>query len=255
MNIAGVKVGRGQPCRVVAEISNAHNGKIQRAYRLIESAKEAGADFVKFQCYTPDELVKIRGDGPAPEPWGSEGWTMRALYERAQTPHEWFPKLVARCAKVGIPWFSSVFGSDSLALLESLDCPAYKISAFEFGNAELREAVCATGKPVIRSARTPGAPPRLNDGTEPDALYCPPGYPQDPSKMQLSNIRNDYLGLSYHGRDPHVPGFAVGIGAKLLEVHIELDKEPSELESDVCLPIHSLGMLTEMVKRSEVVLG
>ena len=131
MNISGVEIGPDQPCRIVAEISNNHNGELSTCLRLIRECAEAGADFVKFQCYTPDELVALRGDGPAPEPWGSEGWTMVDLYEKAQTPHAWFPNVVAYCESLGIPWFSSVFGDDSLRLLEDLDCPAYKISALD----------------------------------------------------------------------------------------------------------------------------
>jgi sialic acid synthase SpsE len=113
VNIAGVEIGSGHPCRFVAELSNNHNGDRDRCGRLIDAAKAAGADFVKFQCYTPDELVALRGDGPAPAPWNDR--TMRDLYTQAQTPLDWFPKIKAHCERVGIPWFSSVFGPTSLS--------------------------------------------------------------------------------------------------------------------------------------------
>jgi len=84
------------------------------AMKALDAAKAAGADFVKFQCYSPDELVDLRGDGPAPEPWGSQGWTMRALYEKARTPFEWFPTLFAHARAIGIVPFASVFGAADL---------------------------------------------------------------------------------------------------------------------------------------------
>src|SRR5690242_7059952 len=63
-------------CRFVVEISNAHNGSYDRAIRLIDAAKDAGADFVKTQAFTVDELCALRGEGTAPVPWGNAGWTM-----------------------------------------------------------------------------------------------------------------------------------------------------------------------------------
>lgn len=114
LTIGGVAIGPDRPCRFVAEISNNHNGDLARCLRLITAAKDAGADFVKFQCYSPDELVALRGDGPAPEPWGAQGWTMRALYEKARTPFAWFPDLFQYARDIGIVPFSSVFGLESL---------------------------------------------------------------------------------------------------------------------------------------------
>ena len=117
LDIAGVAVGRGHPCRVIWEVSNNHNGDRDRCGRIIDAAKAAGVDFCKFQAYTPDELIAMRGDGKAPDPWGASGWEMRDLYEHAKTPLDWFPKIAAHCERVGMPWFASVFGRESLDAL------------------------------------------------------------------------------------------------------------------------------------------
>ena len=241
MNIGDVEVGTGHPCRTIAEISCSHNGSLERAKRLIQAAKEAGADFVKFQCYTPDELVVLRGDGPAPDPWGSDGYTMKALYEKAQTPHDWFPELVQHAKDLDIPWFSSVFGLQSLALLESLDCPAYKIAALDAGDEGLSRWVAVAGKPVIRSVR-PGAQD-VEDlavrGRDDFLMLCPTGYPQERACLNWMN-RLTYRtvgcdGYSYHGTSSETPALAALCGAELVEAHFHLDTEPSELEANVCL--------------------
>ena len=236
--------------QLIAELSNAHNGDLGRALAIIEACAEAGVSAMKFQAYTPAELCLLRGDGPAPEPWGSQGHTMRSLYERAQTPLKWFPKLVAKCDDVGLPWFSSVFGVGSLALLEALDCPRYKLASLDYGKRTLLNAVRETGKPIIRSCNAERAPNR--DDTW---LYCPPGYPQP--KAGLATIKaGHYDGYSYHGTDPLVPTLAVVHGARLVEFHVQLcDDEPSELEENVSLSISQVGEVVRMVRRAEEVLA
>lgn len=246
-NIAGVEIGPGQPCRVVAELSNSHNGSLANAVRLIEECAAAGADLVKFQCYTPDELVYLRGDGPAPEPWGSEGWTMRRLYEKAQTPHEWWPELITACKRAGIPWFSSVFGMGSMALLESHDCPAYKFAALDVDrvDAMVHHVRHNLQAPVIASSRNGRLP--WADMT----LYCPPGYPQawGPAEGALLVQAMRYTdGYSYHGTEWQVPRLAARLGASLVEVHVQLDDTPSELEANVSLTVGQLRELCEGVR-------
>jgi N-acetylneuraminate synthase len=241
--LAGIELGG--PTRFVAELSNNHNGDLERAIRIISAAKEAGADLMKFQCYTPAELVALRGDGPAPDPWGSEGWSMRDLYEKAQTPRSWFSALAAHCDRIDLPWFSSVFGPESLELLESLDCPVYKIAALDCGSRALRTLILGKGKPIITSGRV--WQPYL-DG--PDLqLYCPEGYPQtDP---QLFKMRSGFMGFSYHGTDTNVPYLAAILGAQIIEVHLQLVEEPSELEANVSLDEFQLASLIDATRGAE----
>lgn len=257
MNLCGVEVGHDQPCRFVAELSNNHNGDFFTAVQLIYAAKAAGADFVKFQAYTPEELVALRGDGPAPEPWGSQGWTMARLYAKAQTPREWFPDLVKLCGTIGMPWFSSVFGAESLAMLEGLGCPAYKIASLDAEKRSLADRVYATGKPVV-SSQPAAVPPRVlgpyrEMGIKvcPDVrfLYCPAGYPQP--ALHLRNIRNGYDGFSYHGTDPLAPVMAAAMGAQIIECHLQLHDQPSELEANVSLDERQFADMVAMVRKLE----
>ncbi len=246
MKIQGVEIGSGHPCRTNAELSNSHNCSLDRAKRMITAAKDAGADFVKTQCFLPSELVEMRGDGPAPEPWGSDGYTMASLYARAQTPHEWFPDLVEHAREVGIPWFSSVFGLSSLALLESLDCPAYKVSAIDAKDEYLGKWVAASGKPIVRSQRPPTSGQDWCGKHAEFRMLCPAGYPQVDAELRHLRVGHTsehssyqsepwFQGYSYHGTSSETPALAALCGAKLIEVHFQLEQEPSELEADVSL--------------------
>lgn len=237
IHIGPLAVGPGHPCRVVAEIGTSHNGDLDLALRLIREAAEAGADAVKFQAYTVDEILALRGDGPVPEPWASQGFTsLRALYERAQTPHEWFPLLVSEAERWGVPWFASVFGPDSLDMLVRIGCPAFKVAALDSG-AEFVTLVCdvavTLGLPVIASA--PWARVPWADLT----LYCPAGYPQPLSKIGRRSWAD---GFSYHGTEWSEVLWALD-SAQLLEVHVQADDVPSELDAHSSLTVSQLREL------------
>lgn len=240
MMIGDVEVGAGLPTRFIGEVSNNHNRKFETALQLVTAAKDAGCDFVKFQCYDAQELIDLRGDGPAPGPWGAQGYTMRTLYERAATPFGWFHDLMLYARDIGITPFASVFGLRSLALMESLDAPCYKLAALDFDAYELRHMVEQTGKPIMRSCPHEIAP--KYDGLQ---LFAPPGYPQ--SGFRVRNILNGYDGFSYHGQDAAVGEIAASLGAKLVECHLQLDSEPSELEESISL---TASQFARMVARS-----
>ena len=137
---------------VVAEISGNHGGSLEAAFELIRQAKWAGADTVKFQCFEPERLAKKRSSHPE-IPALAGGKNLVDLYRQTHTPKPWFPKLVKRCQEVKINWFSSVFDTRDVDFLEEIDCPRYKISAFEMFDWELLKAVQETGKPYIVSVR------------------------------------------------------------------------------------------------------
>lgn len=242
LNIGGVAIGGENPCRFIAELSNNHNGSLDRAFWLIDAAKRSGADFIKFQAYTASELVKLRGDGPAPDPWGSQGWTMYELYKKAATPLGWFGELAAHCAEVEIPWFSSVFGLESLTEMESVGCPAYKMASLDRAATRLFNAIAKTRKPLIISR--PDYPDFNADAT----LYCKPGYPQYRPVYPASE---GFDGFSYHGTDIQPCIDAALEGASLVECHFQLDEEKSELESNISLTASQFKELVDTVRFAE----
>ena len=243
--IQGVEIGAGLPCRFVAELSNNHNGQITLAIELLDAAKAAGADFAKVQCYTPDELVALRGDGPAPEPWGSQGWSMRTLYAHAMTPRSFFSAMFTHAAHIGLPLFASVFGEESLDLMEQIGCPAYKMARLDNQESELYTALRNTGKPVIVSGAD-DADLGLESVFDADLrLYCPTGYPQSVDIPWPLHYIGEWDGISYHGVDP-TPGYrAARNGAALVEAHLQLSDHPSHLEAYVSLtPEQFAAMVT-----------
>jgi len=262
LTIGGVGIGGDNPCRFVAEIGANHNGSLATAHRLIEAAHHTGAEFVKLQAYTLPEILGLRGDGPAPEPWARFG-TLRQLYERAITPLAWLPELFQHARDIGMVPFASVFGLESLAALEALDCPAYKIAAYDVSTESLRRAIAiAAGRQLVVS--TPGVDPFGHYGDGVCVLYCPPGYPTMAQNVALplfAELDHEldqpaaHIGLSSHCLDPFLPIAAVARGCKLIEMHLQHVDKPAELDGSFSLTADQFGQMVQSVRQTERLLA
>ena len=229
--LAGKEFGPGNPL-IVAELGCNHNGQLYNALALIDRAADAGAGLIKFQCYTLNEILDLRGEGPVPDPWKAHARSMRELYVKARTPLSWFPALAAHCEQAGIGWFSSVFGAESLRNLEGLGCPAYKVAALDVEAMSKRDDLWTLEKPFVASSRGGRIP--WADFT----LYCPAGYPQDPREWSGHNLR-DVDGGSYHGTNVEMARW-IAEHTSILEVHVQLDGLPSTLDAHSSLTISQL---------------
>jgi N-acetylneuraminate synthase len=119
IEINNKKIGNEFSPYVIAEISANHNGKIENAFKLIEVAKNAGADAVKIQTYTADTIT-LNSDKEDFQIHGGlwDGQTLYQLYQQAYTPWEWHKPLFDYARKLGIPIFSSPFDNTAIDLLE-----------------------------------------------------------------------------------------------------------------------------------------
>lgn len=261
ITIGDVAIGGDNPCRFVAELSNNHNGDLVQMIRLIDEAKRAGADFVKTQAFDVQELIDLRGDGPAPSQWADR--SMRDLYTQARTPLEWLPAISSHCRAVGLPWFTSVFGFDSVLSAVGAGTQAVKIARLDNWSTTLWSHVTKVtqrlGVPLIVSLAADQTP--LNP--QPDfTLYCPPDYPQ--STFSFSRISfvgrscsddDAFGGFSFHGTDAMPCVVAATLGAKLIEAHFQLDDEPSELEANVSLTASQFRHMVDEVRKVEAMLA
>lgn len=216
---------------VIAEISGEHRGLFTNALALINAAKDAGADAAKLQCFDPERLAERRGgrNKVATGLWA--GRTLIDLYRETHTPREWFPELFAYGKEIGIHVFSSVFDVEDVAYLETIGCPAYKISAMEAQDGGLVMAAEQTGKPVIVSINGSGGV-SATMGSGAAYLHCVSSYPCREEDVRLDAIDELRRRLPYWpiGFSDHTPGITAAVdavkhyNAQLVEKHITLSR-------------------------------
>lgn len=236
--IQGCRIGPSEPPYVIAEMSCNHHGRYDEAEKIVRAAKDAGADAVKLQTYTPDTMTL---DGP--QPWFQiKGtiWDGRGLYElyrEAMTPWEWHAPLKKLADSLGLGLFSSPFDASAVDFLETLDMPAYKIASFENGDLPLIRKAAATGKPIILSTGTATAEEvdeavkTLRAANASFALLkCVSAYPAPPEEMNLRAIpvlaerHGVPVGLSDHTLGSVVATAAVALGACIFEKHFTMSR-------------------------------
>lgn len=239
MQIKDRPIGPGHPPFVIAEVSANHNGNLGQALRIIDAAKEAGADAVKIQTYRPDTITL---DSDAPDFQITDGlWAGRSLYdlyEWAHTPWEWHEALFAHAAKRGITLFSSPFDPTAADLLAGLGAPAYKIASFEAVDLPLIRYVASKGRPMIISTgmadldEVTEAVAAARDGgcNELALLHCVSGYPAPSSDYNLATLADMAarfgvpVGLSDHTLDNTTAIASVALGASLIEKHMTMNR-------------------------------
>jgi sialic acid synthase SpsE/sugar phosphate isomerase/epimerase len=235
LKIADRLVGDGQPCYVIAEIGNNHNGDFDRAIALVDAAVAAGADCAKFQMRKLDEVYRASSLSGKDDDLAVE-YTLDLL-RRFELTTEQQRRVAAHCASKNIQYLCTPWDASSVATLETFGVQAYKVASADLTNLPLLAKLAATGKTLIvstgmsTSEEIRAAAKFLDDRSAHYVLlHCQSTYPAALHNIHLRFIEtlreiHPLVGYSGHERGTAVSIGAVAMGAVVIERHITLDRE------------------------------
>ncbi len=285
MDIRDVSIGAGWPCYIVAEIGINHNGKLARAIELMQAAKYAGAQAVKFQKRTLELVVpqEKRGQIRYDTPWGDISyWDYK---EHLEFDYDQYELIKMQAEQLGLAWFASPWDIPSVDFLVGLEPDAMKIASAGVTDIELvrriREArlptIMSTGmstmdeiraayvimasEDVIDSDMHPNEPPPHSFRDNIALLQCTATYPSLPEELNLRVIRTlqEEFGVPI-GFSNHSPGLthcqnAVALGADIVEAHITLDRSGWGSDQASSIEPHGFRQMVGRIRSTELALG
>lgn len=249
----------GDPCVIVGEVAQAHDGSLGTAHAFVDAIANAGADAVKFQTHI------ARAESTVAEPWrvkfSAQDATRYDYWRRMEFTEAQWHGLKRHAEDRGLFFLSSPFSTEALELLTRVGVAAWKVASGEISNVPLLERMAATGLPVLLST---GMSPLAEidaavewfkaRGLPLAVLQCTSLYPTPPEKVGLNLIsffQHRYgcpVGLSDHSGTIY-PGLgAVALGVALVEVHVTLSREMFGPDVPASITTGELKQLVEGVR-------
>lgn len=256
--------------RIIAEAGVNHNGSMELAKKMVVAAKEAGADYVKFQTFIPQKLVSRYADKAEyqKETTGREQSQLQMLEQLALAQQD-FVELEAYCKEIGIGFISTPFDMESIDFLKGLDMDFWKLPSGEVTNLPYLEKIGQTGKAVIMSTgmcemrEIEEAIEVLEKNGAGDivVLHCNTEYPtpmQDVNLLamrQMAEVLKKPIGYSDHTQGIEVAIAAVALGATVIEKHFTLDKSMEGPDHRASLEPDELAQMVQAIRNIEQSLG
>lgn len=266
MKIKDREIGAQQPTYIIAEMSGNHAGSLERAKQIIQEAKNAGADCVKIQTYTPDTITMNCTNEYFQIKTGTwENENLYALYGKAYTPWEWQKELLEEANRVGIDFFSTPFDKTAVDFLENLGVASYKIASFELVDIPLLKYTASKGKPIILST---GMATLEEIKEAVDAIYstgnrqlallrCASAYPAISEEMNLATMMDMQhlfqvpVGLSDHSMGSLAAVAAVAMGGSIVEKHFCLSRDIENPDSSFSMEPQEFADMVSDIRQVE----
>lgn len=269
MMIQDRRIGAGQPCFIIGEVGSNHNQDFKLACELIDAAKQAGADAVKFQLFKSEKHYSRKT--PPFEYLVKQGITKNIvdLLKENELPLEWVEKLKSYAQRSGIIFFCSVTSTEDVDLADRLDLPLFKLASFEIVDLPLITYTASKGKPVIISTGLANME-EIQDAFEAVhktgnknliLLQCASMYPSPASIMNLKSmatLRQTFhveVGLSDHTQGIHIAAAAVAMGATVIEKHFTMSRTLKGPDHPFAIEPHEFKRMVEHIRDVEAALG
>jgi N,N'-diacetyllegionaminate synthase len=259
---------------VIAEAGVNHNGDIEKAYALVDAAKDAGADFVKFQTFKAENIVSKKAKKAAYQKknLGTDDDFQFEMLKKLELSEGQHNLLSDYCRKKGIYFFSTAFDVDGLHYLNSnFGFDRFKIPSGEITNYPYLKTLASFGKPIILSTGMANMEEigeaievLCSDGLSKEditVLHCNTEYPtpmQDVNLKAMLSIGQKYevkIGYSDHTLGIEVPIAAVAMGATVIEKHFTLDRSLPGPDHRASLEPNELKQMVDSIRNIEVAIS
>lgn len=259
---------------VIAEIGANHNGDMELAKKMIDSAKECGADCVKFQSWTKDTIFskKVYQDNYflRDDYRNRTDYTLEEIVDKYHISKEQHKELKEYCDKVGITFASTPFSEQEVDLLaDEMDVEFIKIASMDLNNIPFLKYVASKKKPVVISTGLCGlgdvsdAVDCLtgNGCSDITLLHCVSIYPPQPEQVNLNNI--DMLRMAFQlpvGYSDHsfgivAPIMSIAKGVCIIEKHFTLDKNMEGWDHKISADPEELKAICDAARSGYQMLG
>jgi N-acetylneuraminate synthase len=266
IEVGGQKIGAGFPAFIIAEIGINHNGDLEIAKQLIDVAKSAGCDAVKFQKRTPEICVpENQKHLERDTPWGRItylDYRYKVEFEQAE-----YEEIDAYCRERGILWTASCWDKPSLDFIDQFSPAFHKVASAMLTDDRLMEAYRATNRPLIVSTGMSSleeidhAAEILGDDVPWMFLHCTSSYPADVKEINLKameSLRERYgrpVGYSGHEVGLQISLAAAALGAAVIERHITLNRAMWGSDQAASIEPQGLNRLVRDIRTIEMAMG
>lgn len=257
---------------IIAEAGVNHNGNLELAKRMVLAAKEAGADYVKFQTAVPELVISsVAPKAEYQKETTGADESQLEMCRKLHLPLSDYAGLKKYCDEVGIGFMSTPFDLVSIDCLAELDMYYWKIPSGEITNLPYLRKIASKGGKVILSTGMSTIPEveaavRILEegGIERDAiilLHCTTQYPTPFDAVNLhameslAKIGCRSVGYSDHTSGIAVPIAAVALGASVIEKHFTLDRNLPGPDQNASLEPDELKQMVDSIRQVEVALG
>lgn len=245
---------------IIAEIGTSHGGNIDKAKRLIDASKEAGADCAKFQVVIADEIIHPN-TGLVNLPGGAT--PLYDVFKSLEQPVSFYNELKKYTESIDMDFLASPFGIKSARLLKDIGSKQYKVASPELNHIPLLKELSTYNSPLIIStgvSKLEDIEKALEVTKKKDVtlLHCITSYPapeEDYNLKLIPNLKNILgveVGLSDHSLDPIlVPCLSVLLGATIIEKHICLSNKTHGLDDPVALNSENFKVMCKAIRKYE----
>ncbi|MEF2717939.1 MAG: N-acetylneuraminate synthase [Roseburia intestinalis] len=253
---------------IIAEAGVNHNGSLELAYKLVDAAKEADADCVKFQTYITENDTAVNCE-KAEYQKTEQQESQYELLKKLELSFDDFRKIQEYCKKKGIMFLSTPFDIESLKFLEEIHMPIWKIASSEVENFQLLREMAKTHKPIILSTGMCTIEEISNavdvlkkyGAGEIKILHCNTQYPtpmEDVNLKAMYELKSMFqcdIGYSDHTQGIEVPIAAVAMGATIIEKHFTLDRNMEGPDHVASLNPLELKEMVQAIRNIEKAIG